>query len=66
MSSASEACPYVYLVIVVKWKGKEQRLDQVLELALMTNYSFDMDCCQLIVSICIDSILSSNEPNLSY
>ena len=31
--------------------------DQVLDLALMTNYS-QSNCCQLVVSICIDPILS--------
>ena len=25
LSNVSEACPYIYLVIIVKWVGKEHR-----------------------------------------
>ena len=35
LSNVSNACPYIYLVIIVKWSID----DQVLDLAFMTNYS---------------------------
>ena len=54
LSNVSKACPYICLVIIVEWKGKEQLLD----LALMTNYSQCTFMWTVANSLSVDSILS--------
>ena len=65
LSYATECCTMLYVLIYI-WllssSGRGRNIDdQVLDLALMTNYSqstFMCHCCWLVVSICIDSVLS--------
>ena len=53
-------CPYIHLVIIVKWNGKEHRWPTIESCPYdqLFTVHFYVDYCQLVVSICIDSILS--------
>ena len=45
----SKTRPYIYLVIILKWKEKEHRWPRKLDLALMTNYPL---LCGLLLARC--------------